>query len=249
MASVSVEFSASGDPRFRYAAKLIGTSRFDVLGRAVEVWRCCIEGNTAILPTVMVDAITELDGFAEIMMQVGLAERVDDATMRIKGTAGRIEYLAEARERQKNATRVAAETRRKAREERVDPKSVPILVPKLEPPLESSSTSTSASKKKRSLVDPADTTRLWKFYSQELKTKGIEAVHEGAKTNKLCQTLVKAHGVEKAQNLVIAFLNDKDPFVTDKAYALGFLVSQQQKYLARINSAHRKAPLDFGGDT
>ena len=97
-------------------------------------------------------------------------------------------------------------------------------------------------------VNPADSTLLWNLYNQELKTKGIESVHNGAKTNTLCKQLVVKHGLDKAKNLVRIYLSDNSPFVKSKAWPLSLLVSQQQEYLAKVNSARPRPPLTFGED-
>lgn len=90
---------------------------------------------------------------------------------------------------------------------------------------------------------------MWNSYAQQLKaTKGIDAVHEGGKTGRHCKTLVNAHGIETAEKMVSVFLKDTDPWIADKAWSLGALVSQQQKYLAKTNSVRPRPVLNFGED-
>ena len=110
------------------------------------------------------------------------------------------------------------------------------------------SSSSSSSKTRKNTVDPAATTLLWDYYSKGNEAKGLQPVHEGGKTSKLCKRLVDAHDVEKARQLVDAFLADQDAFVSAQAWSLGLLASQQQKYLARVKPVRPKAILTFGSD-
>lgn len=141
MASVSIEFAAFLDPRFKILASLSGQSRFDAIGRMAAVWVYCIEKSEAVLPQALIDVVAEIPGYACWIIESGLGEVVEDGSVRIRGTEGRIEWLAKARARQKNATAAAKEKRLS----NSSPRSVPILSPKSEPTLESSSASTSAS--------------------------------------------------------------------------------------------------------
>jgi hypothetical protein len=100
----------------------------------------------------------------------------------------------------------------------------------------------------RDAADSAESTQLWDYYANQIVAKGVTPIHEGAKTNRLCSRLVKTHGLEIAKNMVSAFLSDSAPFVRDKAWPIGLLVSQQQQYLNRPKSDLQKQPLDFGGE-
>jgi|GEM_PF-5002401 len=245
MASVNVEFHAFLDPRFRLLAKLSGLSHFDAIGRMTVVWVYSIEKNTAVLKRTLFDTLAEIDGYVSLAIQADLAEEVDSEYVRVKGTEGRIEWLNECRERQKIATQAAKEKRDMERKKKLDPK----LDPKSDPTLVSSSASTSASAlRKKKSVDPTDTTLLWEFYKHQIKAKGIEAVHGGAKTNTWCKTLITSHGIQKAKTLIEAYLRDEDPFNRNQAWTLGILISQQQKYLAKASTGVKRG-LDFGEES
>lgn len=78
------------------------------------------------------------------------------------------------------------------------------------------------------------TTSLWEHYKTKLQLeKQIEAC-KSVITNTHCKSLVEQFGLEKAKQLVDVFLEDKEKFVLDQAYPIGLLVSQKQKYLARL---------------
>jgi len=144
MASVSLEFSAFLDPRYRLLGDLSGQSRFDAIGRMAVIWAYCIEKNQSILLPVLIDAMAEVKGYSGWLVEAGLGDAQADGNIRVKGTEGRIEYLAKARLRQRVATEAATRKR--------EGKSYPIKSPKLDsksdPSLVSSSTSSSASTSK-----------------------------------------------------------------------------------------------------
>jgi hypothetical protein len=244
MASVNVEFQAFRDPRFRVLAKLSGLSHFDAIGRMAAVWAYSVEKNSNILDRTHFDALAEIEGYTDWAVEADLAERLEGNVVRVKGTEGRIEWLAKARQRQKLASQAAKEKRDRDRSSKPHPKSDAISAPSLV----SSSASASASKKRR-LVDPSDTTILWEFYAKEVRENGIEPIHEGGKTNTLLKRLVNQHGLEKAKALVRVYTADKSTFISDKAWMLPLLVSQQQQYLAKLNSVRAKAVLTFGDDS
>lgn len=148
MASVNLEFAAYLDPRFFLLGSFSGKSRFDAIGRMGAIWVYCVEKCQPVLPIVMIDALAEVPGYSQWIIDAGLGEAVNVDSIRVKGTEGRIEYLAEARERQKVATEAAARKRKEDRERGTNSNSpilAPILEPNLDPTLVSSSTSASAS--------------------------------------------------------------------------------------------------------
>lgn len=160
MATVGVEFTVYGDGRYKVLGKLTGTDHWAAIARVSSIWMQCIERNTYHLKKSLIDALMEIDGFANAMIEAELAEDAGEGIVRIKGTRGRIEYLEEARKRQKLATDAAKAKRdaeRKKRElgpqgdlfgdesPKLDPTLDPKLDPKSDPPLESSSASASVS--------------------------------------------------------------------------------------------------------
>lgn len=97
MASVSLEFSAFTDPRFKLLAKEMKIDHFSAIGRAQAVWMHCIEKNEDTLSEEFIDAAADLDGFCRAMIGFGLAEDMPNGGVRIRGTRGRIEWLGKCR--------------------------------------------------------------------------------------------------------------------------------------------------------
>ena len=137
MASISIEFAAFLDPRFKILARISGLSRFDAIGRMGAIWVYCVEKSETVLPSVLVDVLAELDGYAKGVVEAGLGEALDSDQVRIRGTDGRIEWLARARSRQRTATEAARIKRL--------PNVNPILDPKSDPNSDPTSVTTSAS--------------------------------------------------------------------------------------------------------
>ncbi len=106
MASVRIEDEARRDPRFKILGKKIGSDRFSAIGRMIEVWAHCTERETYFLQPEIIDACADFDGFCELLLlpDVNLAEKTDQG-IRIKGTQGRIEWLAAKRENGKSGGR------------------------------------------------------------------------------------------------------------------------------------------------
>lgn len=97
MAGITVEQLALIDDRFGVLKKLAGLADDDhARGKMIRVWNACLTRQSYTLPGVVVDAAAGLDGFAEAVADAGLAERID-GSYRIRGTAGRIEWLGKCR--------------------------------------------------------------------------------------------------------------------------------------------------------
>lgn len=128
MARVGVEQKALTDPRFDLLGRAFGTTRFDALGRMLLVWNECQERGSYHLPTSVVSALLAHDSGAELLVKCGLAEpkrsKKSDAEphLRIKGTEGRIEWLAVKRERAKENGAKGGRPRRLQAETQPEPK-------------------------------------------------------------------------------------------------------------------------------
>jgi hypothetical protein len=96
MASVRVD--NRNDPRFAVLGLKLGTNKYDALGRMIAVWDFCTEKGSAIITDALVNVLAEHEKFSEAICdeEVGLAERVEGG-IRVKGTRGRIEWLAKLR--------------------------------------------------------------------------------------------------------------------------------------------------------
>lgn len=109
MASVSMEFSAYTDPRFKLLGKLTGTDHWAALARVSSLWMHCLERGSPVVRRDLIDALMEIEGYASALVSADLAEAIenDANSVRIRGTKGRIEWLKKARVRQKRASAAA----------------------------------------------------------------------------------------------------------------------------------------------
>ncbi len=98
MARVNVEQKALTDPRFDLLGRFLESTRHDALGRMVLVWNECQERNSYTLPERLVGAVMGDREGARWLVEADLAEWVDDDRVRIKGTEGRVEWLAAKRQ-------------------------------------------------------------------------------------------------------------------------------------------------------
>ncbi len=92
MARVNVEQKALTDPRFELLGQMLGSNRFEALGRMLLVWHECQERGSYILTEKLLGIIMGSPKGVEWLIESDLAER-DEAGVRIKGTEGRIEWL------------------------------------------------------------------------------------------------------------------------------------------------------------
>lgn len=108
-ASVRIEDVAFGDPRFELLGQLLGSGRYDALGRMAFVWRWCTERGRHDCPAWVASMyVGQLDHVvtAELADWCACTEPsshpADCRHLRVRGTEGRIEWLSERR-----ATKVA----------------------------------------------------------------------------------------------------------------------------------------------
>lgn len=98
MASISVEFSVFGDPRFKILGRLSQCTHYDAIGRMADVWRYCIEKNSPVLPKFVIDVVAGIDGYGDKILEAELAEPVGEDMLRIRGTnEKRIAWLEKCR--------------------------------------------------------------------------------------------------------------------------------------------------------
>lgn len=111
MASVRIERKSFNDPRFKFLAKRLGVSLFDAVGRMAFVWSYCTEHETYFITPEAIDIIAEFENFSEVICEqnIGLGEKTSKG-IRIRGTRGRIEWLAKLR---KNSIKGGLKTRAK----------------------------------------------------------------------------------------------------------------------------------------
>ncbi len=92
-ASVRIEDEAFSDTRIEMLGVLLGTSRYDALGRLAYLWRQCTAMGKDVLEKELVEHHVKI----EALVKSGMAEKIDEG-VRMKGARGRIEWLANKRE-------------------------------------------------------------------------------------------------------------------------------------------------------
>src|SRR5262245_40277329 len=104
MARVNVDQKALSDPRFEVLGRLMGADRYAALGRMVYIWNECAERETQTLSFAIVEAIFGHPSATDWLITAELAANdystrmpVRANAVRIKGTHGRIEWLANRR--------------------------------------------------------------------------------------------------------------------------------------------------------
>lgn len=96
---INVEGSALRDPRMKRLARLTGGSLFETMGRLLYVWALAYDRAVVTVPTLDIDDVAELTGFAGRMVEAGLAADAGDGLVRINGAERRIAYLQGQSER------------------------------------------------------------------------------------------------------------------------------------------------------
>ena len=62
-ANVTIYEKAWSDPRFGVLARLLGSSKFDAIGRCAAVWRLCTETRTYLVSPEHLGEVTQCDKF------------------------------------------------------------------------------------------------------------------------------------------------------------------------------------------
>jgi hypothetical protein len=119
--SVRIEDEAFADPRLDVLAALGGYSRYEAMGRMAHLWRACTQRESYILSETIVGAIV---GSTDILVEAELGERVDGG-VRVRGTAGRIEWLGEKRATARAAGAARAKSARRGPDGRMLPSGNP----------------------------------------------------------------------------------------------------------------------------
>jgi len=122
-ASVRIEDEAFGEPRIELLGELAGYNRYEALGRLAHLWRMCTHRQQHIVSETVVTACLGPRG-VEALIGAELGERAGDG-IRVRGTAGRIEWLQELRERaaaggRSRAARRLADAKQTASESQAD---------------------------------------------------------------------------------------------------------------------------------
>lgn len=105
-AAVRVEKDAFSEPRIELLGTLAGYNRFEALGRLTHLWSVCTDRETNVVSEAIV-AATIGPGGVEALIGAELGERVEDG-IRVRGTAGRTEWLAKKRAGSENGGKATA---------------------------------------------------------------------------------------------------------------------------------------------
>ena len=93
MAAIRIESQAFGDLRFEALARAANLTDADhAIGKMARLWRACTDRQVYVLEESVVAIVID----PATLISVGLGERVDGG-IRIRGTKGRIEWLAAKR--------------------------------------------------------------------------------------------------------------------------------------------------------
>ena len=94
-ASVRVEGNALNDPRLEELARVLGCTKYEALGRMVHLWSRCTDRHSYYATGTEIRGCLGPDG-ESALLACDLAEATPDGIY-IKGTEGRIEWLAKRR--------------------------------------------------------------------------------------------------------------------------------------------------------
>jgi hypothetical protein len=98
MARMSIDDMLGRDPRLLRLAKACGWSRRETAGCLVlDVWPLCYDREKIDISDVDIDIAADLDGFAQLMVNAGLATRSAPGKVRVAGARDRIRYLQSKR--------------------------------------------------------------------------------------------------------------------------------------------------------
>jgi len=111
---VNVYERAINEPRIRRVARKVQLSHFDVLGRMTHLWMLCMQRRDEFIDPIDADIATgELPGFIDAVVTEGLADRVDDNTLRVRGAEEQIAQLEAMSERGRESGIKSGEARRR----------------------------------------------------------------------------------------------------------------------------------------
>jgi hypothetical protein len=105
-ANVTVKAVAFTDPRVELLGELAGYNRFEALGRMAHLWSVCTDLGQYIVSEAVVRGCLGVHGVDALLVSE-LGERSDDG-IRIRGTVGSIEWLANKRKAGKKGGSAAA---------------------------------------------------------------------------------------------------------------------------------------------
>lgn len=135
---VNMDSSVASDPRFKMLGRILGVTWREAVGSCFLVWLTCYDRRSGRLTVAEVDIASEVDGFAEALVSVGLAHleaereasasanaKQDETTLEklqrvvvIHGVDERIEFLNKQREKGSKGGKSSGKARRNHRTEK-----------------------------------------------------------------------------------------------------------------------------------
>ena len=96
---VNMDSSINNEARFKLLAKQVGIPFLHGVGCCWAVWLNCYHSLSERLSICEANASADIDGFAQAMISVGLADAIGDTMMRVHGVKTRIEFLKKQRKK------------------------------------------------------------------------------------------------------------------------------------------------------
>lgn len=84
-ANVTVHYKAQSDHRISFLAKLLGVTVDDAFGKMVRLWSVMTELQTDTPDAELINAIMLDEHGSQLLVRSGLAEQLEDATVRVRG--------------------------------------------------------------------------------------------------------------------------------------------------------------------
>lgn len=160
MARMSIDDMLGRDPRLIRLAKLCGWSKRETAGALVlDVWPLCYDRKRPSIDIADIDAAACLDGFAEKMVECGLATHANERSIRVAGAKQRIKYLSKKAQAGAKGGRKSGETRRNQREANSKQNASEQPAPPNPIPNASVTPNATASERERAAYTPDDPTQ------------------------------------------------------------------------------------------
>lgn len=250
MAAVRIDDEAFNDPRIELLGQLAGYNRYEAIGRLAHLWRHCTHKETSVVGEAIVRAT--LGTTPDHLIESDLGERVTDG-VRVKGTLGRIEWLAKRRAASRSGgsqtkAKHASDPGQKSEDggqtgAKTEPNDSPLT---LTPTMDSGSFSGSGSEEvtrdgaRVRSRKPADTVDGYQatvdaFHVRYSGAYGGAKPTWGAKQGAALKRLLKQHGAPEVQRRM-AILFDSPPSWLKGPYDVGTLVQHFDK-LVGVESA------------
>lgn len=178
MAAVTLEGRVHTDPRYKILAKLSGITKGDAIYKMVLLWDYCTEHETYFIDDITIDTIAEIENFHRKLLdvRVQLAEMFH-GKIRIKGTKGRIEWLAKKR---KNGKKGGRPRKPKANLSVTETKPIGLILNN--PSATVTAIATSSATAKKPIIYSPEFLKFWEAYPKHIgKGRALKAFVAGVR--------------------------------------------------------------------